>query len=287
MLNHSKLSYRMTVQENSLVHFLDRLTADKSKLKISPLQGKCINIASAASTDVLLVACRQMQVNLTAPGSHAKNGNTLPSPFKVSIIHDGVTALSHNPARYDRRVTMRAPSHFLLILCLYLGAAVLLPSPSIILQLPASNTSSALPGQSQHHEHVERISYLVPDSSTFIDLVLFVERPLPPVDVEIVLSAVEVQLTTRIAQQGDGPLEPDDDPYDFGVPECWYWTASARRDSLTYVDLKSSVQGLQTLLVDQQRFFVARWNLKDHGIWGRTFGTGALQIQKPSDRQLS
>ena len=247
-----------------------------------------MSIALAANTNVLLVAYRQMQGNLTALGLHAKNGGILPSAFKAVIFHASITVQSLISIPCDRRVTMPASSHLLLlVLWLYLAAAALLPPPQTIVQFLASNTSSPLPAQSQHHDHVERISYLVPSSSTFIDLALFTDRPLPPVDVEIVLSAVEVQLTNRIAQQGNGPLEPDDDPYDFGIPECWYWTTSAQKDSLTYEDLRNSVLGLQTLLVDQQRFFIARWDIKEHAVWGRTFGTGVLQNHKPSNRDLS
>lgn len=178
-------------------------------------------------------------------------------------------------------VIMRAITNLSYLLSyLVLASAVLLPSPLRGIHRP-TNTSSFLPAQSRHGGFAH-ITYLVPHTTTFIDL-LVTHRPLRPMDVEVVLAAVEIQLTDHINQQGDGPLEDEDDPYEFGLPGCWCSTHSANKNSLRYGVLKDVIKGLQTLLVDQQRFFVAYWDVREGGEEGRRLGGGSLERQRPGD----
>ncbi len=163
--------------------------------------------------------------------------------------------------------------------CFALAAAAVFRAPTNILHLP-TNTSSPLPFQSQH-SGLDRITYLVPNTATLIDLLIYTDLPINSIDVEVVLSAIEVQLNNHIDQRGDGPLTPEDNPYDYGIPGCWCSIGSASKESLSYSTVRNTIVGLQTLLVEEKRFFVAYWDVSEGEIGGRFLGDGSLEDHRP------
>ena len=169
--------------------------------------------------------------------------------------------------------------YLLLYFCLHLTSAAVPPSrtPGIYLLTNSTPPSLAEPSHSRY------VSYLVPGTTTFIGLWLYIHQPLPPLDVEIVLNNIDVQLTSHINQRGDGPLQPQDDPYEFGVPGCWCSTSSTYRNSLSYGVLRDAMRGLETQLVDQQQFSEASWIIRQGGPAGKLVGQGSLDHQAPSD----
>ena len=98
-------------------------------------------------------------------------------------------------------------------------------------------------------------------------------------DVEVVLSAIEQQLTDHINSDGDGPLSDTDDPYEYGVPGCRSATGSHRRDSLSYSTLRDVMRGLHHLMVEEAFYFVAYYDIRDSGAEGREIGDGSIERQ--------
>lgn len=96
-------------------------------------------------------------------------------------------------------------------------------------------------------------------------------------ETEIVLSAIEHQLTTHISAHGDGPLSDADDPYEFGIPGCHCSTSSAVEGSLTYSALRDTMVGLQHVVVAGRRFYKAFFDVSEGDAGGRKLGEGSLE----------
>ena len=143
--------------------------------------------------------------------------------------------------------------------------------------LLSNTTSLTLPSTTSFSNDLVRAGYLVPGTQTFVDVLLLTDYPLPAVDVEVVLSAIEVQLAHHITQRGDGPLVHGDNPYEYGVPGCFFSAKSISPNSLTYGVLKDAMQGLQYLLVSQSRFFVGYFDISKGSAEGTKLGDGCLE----------
>lgn len=168
-----------------------------------------------------------------------------------------------------------------LLACLSMTSAALLPSVPSAFSL-TTNTSSPPPLQSSPSDIFERVGYLVPETTTFVDVLLFNDLALNPIDVEVVLSAIEQQLTNHILQHGDSALKQGDDPYDFGVPACSCTTGSDHEGSLTYGILRDAMRGLQHVMVTQQRFHVAYYDITYNMAEGPALGDGAIENRDPA-----
>jgi len=183
---------------------------------------------------------------------------------------------------------MQLPPLTLLLASLHLANTALLPVHSNTALLPFHTahhpthltlppTNSTLPLQNPTSESFERIDYLIPTTTTYISVLLFTKYPLPPMEAEIVLSAIEHQLTTHISLHGDGPLSNADDPYEFGIPGCHCSTSSASEGSLTYGVLRDTMRGLQHVVVGRRRFYKAFFDVSEGEAGGRSLGEGSLE----------
>jgi len=170
---------------------------------------------------------------------------------------------------------MQPKSLSLLAAHLHIASTALLPPTRNALTLPPlpqNHTSSTI---------FERIDYLVPQTTTFISALLHTTHALPAMEVEIVLSAIEQQLTNHISTHGDGPLSVADDPYEYGLPGCYCSTSSASDDSLSYGVLRDTMRGLQHVMVGGGRFFVAFYDISEGGAGGRSLGEGNVESKGP------
>lgn len=180
------------------------------------------------------------------------------------------------PPKYDQIVTMQSA------LLALLASTTLLPLPSA-LALPgplssilSHHNTSTTPHLNSTHPIFDRIDYLVPSTTTFVSVLLYTNHPLPPMEVEVVLLAIEQQLTSHISIHGDGPLSLADDPYEFGIPGCYCSTSSDRENSLTYGVLRDTMRGLHHVMVGGRRFLVAYFDVSEGDAWGRRLGEGNL-----------
>lgn len=183
---------------------------------------------------------------------------------------------------------MHSPPLVLLLASLHLATTAYLPTHPNLLTLPPLTHPNliALPPNTTTYprittnttsESFERIDYLVPQTTTHISVLLFTHHPLPPMEVEIVLSAIEHQLTTHIAIHGDGPLTDADDPYEFGLPGAHCSTSSATGAALTYGALRDTMRGLQHVVVAGRRFYNAFYDVSEGDAGGRKLGEGCLK----------
>jgi len=193
---------------------------------------------------------------------------------------------------------MHSPPLALLLASLHLATTAYLPTPpplthpniltlpplthpNLIALPPTNNSTTTYPliNPPTTSESFERIDYLIPQTTTYISVLLFTHHPLPPMEAEIVLSAIEHQLTTHIATHGDGPLTDADDPYEFGLPGAHCSTSSAIGGALTYGVLRDTMRGLQHVVVGGRRFYKAFYDISKGDAGGRKLGEGCLEAE--------
>ena len=167
----------------------------------------------------------------------------------------------------------------LLLLFLSLNLASPLSHPPSF-QLPFNTSSSS--ASSLDHSTYDRETYHVPNTDTYMTLHFYEDRPLPSTAVKIVLSNIEVQLTNHIHTRGDGPLQPGDDPYAFGISGCWCSIGSSQSKSLTYRVLRDTVKGLQ-VLIEGNNYFMAYWDITKGSASGTILGDGVLADHGPDE----
>jgi len=162
-----------------------------------------------------------------------------------------------------------------------------LPSANVSLPTtPLSNLSSALLTLPQTHiltSGIERFEYRIPD--TLRTLIIAIDRiiPINPSAFHRVITSILYNLRRHIDNNGDGPLLPHDNPYQYSIRGCQSTTFSRTGFGtllLTYGMLKEVMHGLRVVLEAQRRFYVAAYAISDeHGI---VYGEGQIEEGGPA-----
>ncbi len=120
--------------------------------------------------------------------------------------------------------------------------------------------------------------YDIPNTSRYVSIAIDIRRPLDPVSFHNVIIAALSYLNRHIALHGNGPLQPQDDPFHLTSHSCSSITESDRKDDgspwLTYSILLETFIGLKVILDNERRYFVTGYSTSD--LNGTAFGQGSI-----------
>ena len=155
-------------------------------------------------------------------------------------------------------------------------------SPSLAtLVLSQSNKSlAANPAQNQTVGlDTSYYNYDIPYTSRLVSIASDTTRALDQVSFHGVIVTAMEQLNRHIVRHGDGPVQPQDDPYRVMYRGCSSTTETDRKDDgspwLTYQVLLETFIGLRAVLYDERRYFVTGFSTSDQN--GTYFGMGDIK----------
>lgn len=150
-------------------------------------------------------------------------------------------------------------------------------SPAAFVLSQTNNSQAANLAQNQTvNSNLEEYEYDIPNTPRYVDIVIDRDGPIDPNSFHRVITNAISQLTRQIALYGDGPLQPQDNPYIVTFGNCRSETkADLRLDGtpwLTYKILLETFTGLKVILNDEGRYFTTgystanKWRAYGHGL---------------------
>ena len=133
-------------------------------------------------------------------------------------------------------------------------------------------------------EDIETFTYAIPDTVRI--LTIFIDKATPVNDFRYhrVLTSILYNIQHHIDEEGDEVLQPQDNPYIYGISGCRSTTISRTGFGqllLTYGMMREIIYGLRMVLEAQRLFYVAAYQVWDeHGI---VYGEGNIDQGDPLD----
>lgn len=129
---------------------------------------------------------------------------------------------------------------------------------------------------------VEEFKYNIPNTPRHLNIAVNTSLPIEHYAFHQVITNILYNVQRHIDQSRDGPLQPQDNPYHYGIEGCQSTSFSRTGFGhllLTYGILKEVMYGLRVVLEAQRRFYVAAYAVSDeHGI---IYGEGHIDNGGP------
>ena len=142
-----------------------------------------------------------------------------------------------------------------------------------------NSSLAANPAQNQTvNTDLEEFEYDIPSSSRFVSIAIDKDKPINPNSLHRVIETALARLSNHIAVHGNGPLQPQDNPFTVISGNCCLAVQSELKPDrtlwLTYKILLETIIGLKITLDDERRYFAAGFSTAN--IEGINYAQGAI-----------